>query len=380
MMDANYRLDISSPLGVLRHSIGWETTGDDYTRSTFKKLTCELKVNKPHRLTAVFPSSHVLLSAVEDRCQVELWEEIPDEEVALHSLFSGLYRSPQYRDYGKRGTFTLVAHGFSSLLDWRIVNYYAGYANRSVFSSKKTETIMKDLVTYNLTSSATTGNGRKRNGTNWPAAEIVVDTDLLRGNTLDWYCHGDNLLETIQGLAVEGGGDFEVLKVSNSTPMFKFFFYPGQLGIDRRSTVIFSVERDNMEDLAYELDRSREYTVACVWGQERGEDREYLSRTGPNYSVTNDREVYVTAAGVATTAGQQARGDARLNKIRAKEDFEFVARTGHLYTLNKDVFLGDLVNVINPYTGISLDGKVVAANLVLREDVRQTTLGIETNL
>ncbi len=56
-MDANYRLDILSPAGVLLDTIGWESVGDDPSRSTFKSLTCQLRVNKPGRLVSQFPSN-----------------------------------------------------------------------------------------------------------------------------------------------------------------------------------------------------------------------------------------------------------------------------------------------------------------------------------
>ena len=377
-MDANYRLDILSPAGVLLDTIGWESVGDDPSRSTFKSLTCQLRVNKPGRLVAQFPSNHLLIDDLEDRSQIELWEEVPEAGIEPHRFFSGIYRSPRFKDYGPRGVFTLVADGDMSLLDWRIVNYYAGRSDRSQFISKKAEYIMKFLVYYNITNLATTGQDRKRNGTNWPATEIDVESGNSLGTTLDWYCHGDNLLKTLQELTRVGGGDFSLAKV-NGAKIWEFRFHLGQLGTDRTATVLFSAERDNIDDLTYLLDRSKERTVACVWGNEKGEYREYLTRTGINYTANNDREVYVSAAGVETTVGRENRGDAKLDRMQAREAFDFVARLDQLYVFNKDVFLGDLVNVVNYYTGASLTGKVMGANLVLKPDARQMSLEIKTS-
>ena len=377
-MDANYRLDILSPAGVLLNTVGWESVGDDPSRSAFKSLTCQLKVNKPDRLVVLFPSNHLVIDDLEDRSQVELWEEVPDAGISNHRFFSGIYRSPRFKDYGPRGVFTLVADGDLSLLDWRIVNYYAGYSLRSKFTNQKSESVMKYLVNYNFTSLATTGNGRKRQGTAWPATEIAVASGMTGGVYIDWYCHGDNVLKTLQEISRIGSGDFSLAKINGGT-IWEFRFHDGQLGTDRTATVLFSAERDNIDDLTYKLDRSKERTVACVWGNEKGEYREYLTRTGVNYSATNDREVYVSAAGVETTEGRQNRGDARLGRMQAREAFDFSARLDQLYVFNKDVFLGDLVKVINYYTGASLTGKVMGANLVLKPDARQMSLEIETS-
>src|SRR5690606_30648784 len=138
------------------------------------------------------------------------------------------------------------------------------------------ETVMKALVTYNATSSGTTADGRIRNVATG-GLTITVEADGGGGNTVDWYCAHDHLLETLQKLARIAGGDFDLIKTAATTWDFKF--YDGQRGTDRSSSVIFSLDHGNMARPRYQIDRREERTVAIVGGGGEGDDRTFVTRT-----------------------------------------------------------------------------------------------------
>lgn len=332
--------------------------------SDFNWLGCSVRVNEPGLMEAELRGGHAALSQLVHRSLVEVWRKDPPNGVGWYRHFSGVYLD-QDRTLFQVPTLTLRAAGDVWLLSTRVVNYHAGYTGRAKFINQKGETIAKSLVTYNVTASATTANGRKRAGTNWPGTVITVETDQLRGNTLDWYCMGDNLLETLQALALVGGGDFDLVKVGSSS--WEFRWYPGQLGVDRSGSVVFSTGRDNMGDARYRFDRMKAGTVAAVWGQGEGSARDYVTRTGTDFEAENDIEFFVNATDVelGNMAGLNASGDQSLQAQRAREMFGFRALQTKSTLFQAHYGLGDLVTVVNPFTGASAVQKVQAVHLAL---------------
>lgn len=351
--------------------------GVEFARiSDFDWLTCALRVNTPGVLECQLRGNHRALTNLVHRSQVEVWRKDPPNGIAWYRHMSGVYVD-QDRALFKVPTLLMRAAGDLWRLGARIVNYPANTLDRSKFLNDPAETIAKGLVTYNVTASATTGNGRKRNGTNWPATGVSVETDEGRGEVLNWYCHGDNVLSSLQELALVGGGDFDLVKTGLNA--FEFRWYPGQLGTDRSTQVYFGLARDNMGDPRYRFDRWNEGTVAAVWGQGEEANRDYVTRTGPDYSTDNDLEFYVAATDVelGNTSGLNAAGDRALEEKRAREAFSFVARQTRntIYKVHYD--LGDLVGVVNPFTGASSVAKVMGVRMVFE---RGKPLQFETEL
>lgn len=319
---------------------------------------------------------HVLIEALEHRGGVELWRRVPRLGVGWYRHFSGVFLD-QERTLFDRATLTVRAWGDAVLLGRRIVNYRAGYAGRSVFLGEAVESVLKDLVKYNVTVEATTGNGRKRTGANWPGNVITVEADGAGGSVVDWYCHGDNLLETLQKLAVLAGDDWNLVKIAGNA--WEFRYYAGQMGTDRTGSVFFSVALDNMGDPVYRYDRSKEGTVACVWGQGEEDLRDYVTRTGPDFDAANDVEFYVSATQVeyGHTSGLNAAGDQACEEARAREVFSFRAlqNLSSIYKVHYE--LGDLVTARNPFTGAEVAVKVVGVVLSVNgegEEVLETEL------
>lgn len=348
--------------GVEQHRIS------DYTW-----LACTVRVNAPGMLSAGLPGDHAAITALEHRSQVELWRKNDELGIDWYHHFGGLYLK-QNRKMPDTRKFTLYAPGYPWLLGTRVINWAADTTSRTAFVSAKAETIMKTLVSYNAGSAATVANGRKREGA---ITGLSSQADGANGSTLDWYCFGDNLLESLQKLARIAGGDFDLSKTAANA--FEFRWYTGQRGTDRTADVIFAVERGNMGAPEYDYDHLDEHTAACTWGAGEGAQRSYVTRTGADYAAGNDVELFVNASDAKTTAGLNARGDQKLDEARAREVLSFTIQQTPSCMYNLHYFVGDLVTVVNPFTGASFPAKINAGTLGLQaEGMIETSIEVAT--
>lgn len=365
-MTAVYELRIFSPTGALLKRV-----------SDFLWLSCAMRVNSPGMIQAGLPTGdpadsgrdaarRAVIASLTHRGLVELWRKDDAMGVDWQRFFGGLFLS-QERTWEGNETFTLTAPGYLWLLKTRIVNWPADTANRTLFTAAYAETIMKTLVSYNAGASATVANGRKRAGA---LTGLTVEADSARGLALDWTCPGDNLLETLQKIAPLGGGDFDLTRQGAAGWQFQYF--NDQRGADRTGTVIFSMGRANMGSPQYVYNRIDEATTACVWGQGEGALRQYLTRTGADWAVDNDNEIFVNASDVETTSASNARGDNYMSENRAREVFTFKVQQTPSCQFGRHYNLGDLVTVVNPFTGASSTQKVSAVTLGLAQDGAET--------
>jgi hypothetical protein len=324
----DYKLRFYNPAGTLTAEV-----------NDFLDLQYSKEVNKPGYLEFRLNGDHAAIADLSLNSQVEVYRKNTAMGLTAWTCdFYGLWEYQRY-EYTDREVFVGRCPGQLAMLGWRIVNWVAETSNRSSFSSAKAETVMKTLVDYNLGANATTGNGRLRAG---DMTGISCAADGAAGNTVDWACCKDNLLETLQRLADVGGGDFDLVKTAAA--MWEFRWYTGQLGTDRTATVIFSLPRGNMASPVYIIDRTEERTVACVGGQGQGAQRATVTRTGTDYNATtNNREMFVQANNVTTTAGLNTVGDMRLLETEQKKSLSFkVVQTPSCF-YGVHYFLGDLV-------------------------------------
>lgn len=329
----------------------------------FRSLSYTRRVNAPGAVQFTLAGDHAILSSIADKWRVQVQRRLPSGAWGTEGWF--LFRDEQWHHGDNGSTFVAYCPGIMSLLGTRIINWAAGTASRTDFTNAKAETIAKTLVTYNAAASATTGNGRKRDGA---ISGLTAQADGGAGNTLDWRCHGKNLLETLQELALVGGGDFDL--IPSSPVAYEFRWYHGQRGTDRSATVTFAMPLGNMAEPSFYLTRSTERTVAAVYGQGEGSDRDYVTRTGTNYAAGNDSELYVDAKDIekGQTAALQARGDAKLAEVEARERFEFKALQAPSTRYGEHYDVGDLVTAINPFNGDSYTVQVKAVTVTLDED------------
>lgn len=373
---ADYRLDVYNDSGVQQGVLTGTAAGGAENKSGFLSLSCVRRVNASGLMIFSLRGDHPLLSSLADKWQFELWRK-PLGQTWTREM-AAIFRANNW-SYGEKSNIILYCPGVMSLLGMRIINWAAETANRTVFDGVAAETIIKSLVTYNITSSATTGNGRKRAGTNWPATQITVQADGTGGDTRDWYCFGENLLENLQKLAPIAGGDFDLVKTSPTA--YEFRWYADQLGTDRSETVKVALGLGNMGIPQYSESQTDEKTVACVWGQGVDSTRDYATRTGTNYSTTNDIELFVNATDVelGNTAGLEDRGDQKLREVEAVRSFRFDALQAPATLYGVHYFLGDLVGVVNPVNNDVYIQKIEAITQTLDPEGKQT-ISVEVNV
>jgi hypothetical protein len=371
---ADYRIDVYNDSGVQQTSLIGTAAGGSDNNAGFLSASCLKRVNAPGMLQLSLRGDHPLLSTLADKWQFELWRKPSGSTWAME--LAGIFREGQW-NYTNKSNITLNCPGIASLLEYRIIDYPADTANLTFFDNVPAETIMKTMVSYNCASAALTANGRKRAGTNWPGSQITVQADSATGESVDWYCYGHVLLESLQKLALIAGGDFDLVKTSPTA--YEFRWYTGQLGTDRTATVKFALGLGNMGMPEYLESWIEEKTVACVWGQGEGAGRDYATVTGTNYAAGNDIEVYVDARDVelGNTAGLSDKGAQKLREMEAVRAFKFDALQAPATLYGVHYFLGDLVKVVNPKTGAEYTQKVTAIVQTLGSEGDQ---GIEVEL
>jgi hypothetical protein len=348
-MSVEYRLDVKTAAGVMAAQI-----------TDFYELSYSKKVNEAGLLTFRLDGDHPAIPYFEHRGQIEVWRRDPANGIGWYIDFYGLYMK-QRRETKNVAMFTASCPGLLAMLGWRYVLYFAGTVNRTEFTNAKAETAMKTLVDYNAGPNATTGSGRMRNGA---ITGLTIETDGARGTTQNLSCSWRNLLTVLQDLAPAAGGDFDVVKTGAATWQFKF--YSGQRGTDHTADVLFSLDRGNMANATYTLDRIDEKTVAIIGGQGEGSARAVQVVTGDDYSAFNDIEIFTDARNSSTAAGLQDEGKKKLRDTKANAEFTFdvVQIASCLYGKHYD--LGDLVT--GQYDTIKQTRKVVGVNVSADSD------------
>lgn len=294
---------------------------------------------------------------ITDKYQLEVVRAYPDIGLTEYSAFDSHIRDKlPYTDDRGRNRLVVTAYDFNELPSRRRVAYYANKANYTVFTATKAETVLKRLVRDNCDPAfATTGNTRDRTPN---TIGLTIATDLARGNTIDWSCGGrTKLIDELQKVALIAGGDWRVNRTGLAA--FQFEFYPGQLGTDRTSganKIIFSLARGNMKTPKLVQKRSSEYTVALVGGKGEEDQRKIRTRTGPNYSATNDIETFVDGRNTDADAALDAIGDQALEAAQYRDVLEFEVLQTQLYSIGLHYFLGDLV--LSEYNGAQFTQQV----------------------
>ena len=350
-----YRLDVYDLDGVLRYQLT-DKLWFSYTR----------RVNAPGLLQFGYWGGAELLETIGDKWQVEVWRNAGQ----WRREFVGFYRNLNWQqpDIEKA---VLTCNGIMALLSWRTVAYPAGVANRTRFINQSAETIAKVLVTRNATTAGTVADGRLRDvPAGYPRSGTLVEVDSEGGNSLDWFCANRNLLNTLQELSDVGGGDFDVVKVSDTT--WEFRWYDDQLGDDKTDDVTFAVELGNMANPFYSEAYQDEKTIAIVGGQGEADDREYVVREGENLRTDNDIEVFVDAKDVDSTEGLNARGDSRLEELQMREEFSFDVLQAPATRYGEDYDLGDIVTAINPFTGVDYTMKIKSVTVSMNSEGEET--------
>ncbi len=371
-MPAQYKIILYSSAGVKQA----EFVNFDY-------LTYTKRLNAPGSLKFRVEANHNAVQYMTDKAQVEVYRRNLDVGLDWYADFVGLVRDDvQEQDADGRDTVTLICPGVLHMLEWRGIAWKAGTANKSLFTTVKGETLLKTLVQYSITSSATTGNGRVADGTMSSPVSISIQADAAGGNVLgSWGCAWRPLLEELQAIAKVAGGDFDLIKIGATT--FEFRWYSGQRGADYRtgaSALKFSTKLGNMAKPKLTRARTRVRTQAVVAGAGDSGGRETATRTGNSYSSSNVVEQIFDARNLPAGANLNAEGDTRLGELKLREEMTFnilqqpSCYYGKHYAINGA--LGDLVNV--EYRSYSASHKIIG--YVIGWDDKGESVSVETQV
>jgi hypothetical protein len=332
---------------------------------SYLDLVYTKEVNAPGLCSFKLDYDYFAIPLLEDKAQVEVWRRNPEAGIAWYCDFYGLYRKKGLT-YKNEQLFTATCPGIMTMLSWRHIGYKADTANRSLYTTLPVETIMKSLVTYNLTSAGTVADGRVRLATLTSPGTITVQLDAAGGNTVDSYaCAFRNVLTELQKLAgVYGGGDFDLVQTAANT--WQFRFYAGQLGTDRTADVTFAVEYGNMANPVYTKDRINEASVVIVGGQGLAALRAVRIVTGPDYAVANDIETFADGRNLATNAGLDELGARVANDKKARVTFDYDVIQTASCRYGRDYFLGDLVTAV--WDTISVTQQIIGVTVTAKTD------------
>lgn len=366
-MAIDYALAIKSRAGALRRVLSGQEDG-------FLRLAYKPEVNAPGLLTFDLDADHAAIDDLEQDGQVEVWRRDADNDIDWYADFETLFVDEERRaDDDGNSIFRAVCVGNLDFLGREVVAWAANTSNRSLFSAAKASTIMTNLVRYNATSDATTGNGRIYTT---DLANISYETDDNSGNTITFACAHDNLLSALQDVARIGDRDFYLVRTGAQAWEFRTDNY---LGDDRSATVVFALNYGNMSNPVLRRNRLNEKTKVLVGGQGVDSARTFAVRTGTNYSSTyNSKTVFYPATQYSGTAGLYAAGDVRLDELRARDDltWDVIQTPGSLYGVH--YFLGDLVT--GYYQGVTATKQITSVTVTFAPgNDRAETIAVETS-
>lgn len=365
-MAVEYTIIIKTRAGVTKRVL----TGQ---RGGFRQLSYQRILNGVGTLMFDLDSDHDAIDDLEQDGQVEVWRRDPDNNIDWYCDFYGLFVN-EIRSADDDGN-TLFRAECPDQMDFikrEYVLWYANTANKSFFDNKPAETILKTLATYNITSSATTGNGRLYTT---DIANITVSADGAGGNSLTFYCAQQNLLEAMQDVAKTGDRDFYLTKTGAQSWRFDTAQY---LGTDRHSSVIFALNFGNMSNPVLNRNRLNEITVVVVGGQGEESARTFVKRTGTNYNSTyNSKVLFYPATEYSTVAGLNAAGDTKLEELRAKDDLTWtiLQSPGCLYGYH--YFFGDVVT--GYFQGVTASKQITKVTVTFApSDTNPESIQVET--
>lgn len=261
------------------------------------------------------------------------------------------------RTVNERTVYEVTCIGMMAILGDRIVAWKSSRVNRSKFTSQPAETIMRNLVLYNIGANATLLDGRLLNGV---LSTVTVPVSAGTGNTMSINLAYQNLLQAMQKVADDGGGDFSITYTAPST--WAYQWHLGQLGTNRTASVKLSVPLGTIGELVVNDDRIEDFTAVIVGGE--GEAKARLIATWPATLPTglNLRETFADARNLkkAKLARLEQRGKTLLIRQRRKRlTYTATLLQNAALRYGRDYFLGDLVTILDGTTEVTQKVQVI---------------------
>lgn len=297
-------------------------------------------------LPATFDASLLRLDG-----RIGVWRGVGGRAPALDGQAVFLIRRWDYT----AETTTVTAYHATSLLQRRIVAYYAGTAY-SAKAAAAADNQIKAFVRENLGASISAAN---RIGAETQAdlsAYLAVQADLGDGASLaaqDAYANLYDLVRDLADTSTEDGTYLTAEIVAPTESTLELRTYTGLRGVDHRAgtgnPVILSPEAGSLANARFTIDRSQEATVVIAAGSGEGTARTTATaidtlRMGD--SPLNRIEVFGDYTNIADAGALAAKADALLRQGRPQIEFaaDVVETDGATRGVHYD--LGDLVTAL----------------------------------
>lgn len=253
-------------------------------------------------------------------------------------------------DWENGDKLTVTGKGLKSIVGRRIVW-------KQMNLTGNVETGIRQVITENIISP--TDATRKIDGFQLTEEAGITDT-------FDVQLLGENIAEWIESTCQTYGIGWDVY-IDGKKYIFKLY-----KGVNRSYSqkdvlpVVFSDEFDNLLSSNYSYEKAEYKNAALVGGEGEGINQRTTSigdATGLQRYETYIDGSSVSSNGKIITEEQyykllQNYGKEQLSAVMFTEKFEGNVEPSGNYTLNKDYFLGDIVQVINEY-GISATPRII---------------------
>jgi hypothetical protein len=342
-----------------------ESVSQDYL-----DLAISRTVNAPDIAALVYDSNSLNVQYLIHGSIIEIYREDTEAGIASTQEFAGFIRRV-VRTINDRTTYEITALGAMSLLGDRIVAWKAERANRSKFTAQPAETIVRTLVVTNAGNQATVAGGRILEGT-LITPNLTFPASAGTGTVLSVSLAYQNLLEAVQKVCDDGGGDFSVT-YDPVVNQFGARWHLGQLGTNRTATVKLSVPLGTIGELIVSDDRIDDFTAVIVGGQGEGKARRIATRPATLPTSTSLREVFADARNLkkATLGRLRSHGQILLNRqARKRVTYTATLLQNAALRYGRDYFLGDLVTILDGTTAITQ--KVQGVDLAFTADGKES--------
>lgn len=232
------------------------------------------------------------------------------------------------------------------------------------------ESGIRKIVKDNI--SAPANSNRKIQG-------FALDSAQGFTETIDLQCFGQNLAEWLESVCTSLGYGWDIY-IKGGKYRFKLY-----RGTDRSYNqqavppVVFSNEFDNLLSCNYSYNIGNYKNVALIGGEGQG-TAQRTATTGEAVGLGR-YELYVNGSSVSSngeiiteeqyTAMLQDFGKTQLDATSSTQQFEGEIETTGLYTINRDFFLGDIVQIENEM-GIQAVPRIIG--IIYAEDENGTSV------
>ena len=252
-------------------------------------------------------------------------------------------------DAEKGWIITLSGSGLKKIAGQRLVWKQTNFENENV------ETAIRQVITDNIISPDDTDRA---------IDDFILDTAVGFTDTFDAQLFGDNIAEWLESTCQIYGYGWDIY-IKNSKYVFALIKGTERTYNSAVDPVVFSPEFDNLVSASYEYDTGSFHNVALVGGEGDGIDQ--VSAAVGDASGLDRYEMYVDGSSVSSNgeiitmqtylAMLQTYGSEQLMEAnKAVEQFEGEVIQG-LYTLDRDFFLGDVVEI--NMVGITAKSRII---------------------